>query len=271
MTGTGVFANARGNPFVLGAKIFEQDGLAGFWRGLPPTLVGIIPARSIYFYTYQRTKVSLGRFMPEGSPGNAMTSGLLAGMVGNTLTNPLWMLKTRMQLLADSAAGQRAYTGYRDAIRTILREEGIGGFYKGIEASYWGCSEGAIQFMLYEQVKSRLLRQKNENRQKQGLVPTEELSKATYFFSAAAAKMVAAVAVYPHEVSRTRMREQARSGVFKYKGMWPALRVIAREEGRAGLYSGMGMHLLKVVPNSALMFLTYEVVRGWLSEFTVVD
>ena len=50
-----------------------------------------------------------------------------------------------------------------------------------------------------------------------------------------------------------------------------SLSVIAREEGRQGLYSGMGVHLLKVVPNSALMFLTYEIVRSWLSEFTVVD
>jgi solute carrier family 25 protein 33/36 len=67
------------------------------------------------------------------------------------------------------------------------------------------------------------------------------------------------------------MREQARGGVFKYTGMWQSLRVIAQEEGRAGLYSGMGIHLIKVVPNSALMFLTYEVVKGWLSEFTVID
>lgn len=66
------------------------------------------------------------------------------------------------------------------------------------------------------------------------------------------------------------MREQARSGVFKYKGMWKTLAVIGREEGRQGLYSGMGVHLMKTVPNSALMFLTYEVVRRWLGEFTIV-
>jgi solute carrier family 25 protein 33/36 len=83
--------------------------------------------------------------------------------------------------------------------------------------------------------------------------------------------MCATIVTYPHEVARTRMREQAREGIFKYTGMWQSLGVIAREEGRQGLYSGMGVHLLKVVPNSAFMFLTYEVVRGWLTEFTVVD
>jgi hypothetical protein len=39
----------------------------------------------------------------------------------------------------------------------------------------------------------------------------------------------------------------------------------------SGLYGGMGVHLMKVVPNSAIMFLTYEIVNSWLDRFTVVD
>jgi solute carrier family 25 protein 33/36 len=147
----------------------------------------------------------------------------------------------------------------------------MGGFYKGITASYWGCLEGGTQFILYEQFKSRLISRQNVERAAAGLPPTDQLPKATYFWSAALAKMCATIVTYPHEVARTRMREQAREGIFKYTGMWQSLGVIAREEGRQGLYSGMGVHLLKVVPNSAFMFLTYEVVRGWLTEFTVVD
>ena len=166
------------------------------------------------------------------------------------------MVRTRMQILADAAAGQVAYKGYGDAIATIFRDEGVMGFYKGIRASYWGCAEGSIQFIIYEQLKSKLTKRLNARRALKGLPPTDSLPVATYFWSAAAAKMLASVATYPHEVARTRMREQARAGVFKYKGMWQTLGVIAREEGRQGLYSGLGVHLLKVVPNSAFMFLT---------------
>lgn len=267
----GELSKAHGHPVAIAQRIFQRDGLAGFFRGLPPTLIGIIPSRSAYFYAYQQSKTALSPYFKEGSPTNAMISGVVAGVTGNTLTNPIWMVRTRMQLLADSSAGQRAYTGYGDVIQTIYREEGIAGFYKGIQASYWGCAEGSIQFIIYEQFKTRLMKRHNEHRANQGLRPSNRLPEWQYFGSAALAKAVAAVTTYPHEVARTRLREQARGGVFKYRGMWQTLATIAREEGRSGLYAGMGVHLMKVVPNSAIMFLTYEVVNMWLHQFEVIE
>lgn len=262
---------AKSGPSAIAKKILDADGISGFWRGLPPTLVGIIPARSCYFYAYQKMKTFLHSTVPEGSPPNALIAGFSAGIISNTLTNPIWMVRTRMQILVDAAAGQKQYAGYGDAIMTIWKEEGLGGFYKGISASYWGCAEGAMQFLIYEQLKTKLITRQNKKRYKEGLRPSQELSNATYFWAAACSKAIAAVATYPHEVARTRMREQARAGVFKYqKGMWGTLGVMAKEEGFKSLYSGMGVHLMKVVPNSALMFLTYEVVRGWLDRYEVV-
>ena len=237
--------------------------------------MGIIPSRSAYFYCYETSKRYLGKSgldaLKEGCVGNAILSGLAAGVAGNTLTNPIWLVKTRMQLLADSSAGQKAYTSYRHCISSIAKEEGISGFYKGIFASYWGCAEGCMQFVIYEKLKSRQMAASNKKRVANGLKPIDKLSKLEYFTTAAISKSIAAISTYPHEVARTRLREQARSGIFKYKGMWQTLGVIGREEGRKGLYAGMGMHLLKVVPNSAIMFLTYEIVNTWLGQFTVIE
>lgn len=271
-TATGDLVQGRGHPATIAKAILKRDGPSGFFRGLPPTLIGIIPSRSAYFYAYQQTKQALGPWLKEGSPANALLSGLAAGITGNTLTNPIWMVRTRMQLLADPTAGQVTYGGYKDAITSIYKEEGFGGFYKGITASYWGCAEGAIQFIIYEQFKTRLLARQNRIRHKKGLPgETNKLPEWEYFFSAALAKGIASVLTYPHEVARTRLREQAREGIFKYHGMWQTLGLIAREEGRAGLYGGMGVHLLKVIPNSAIMFLTYEVVNSWLHQFEVAE
>ena len=231
-------------------QIMQMDGWSGFFRGITPTLIGIIPSRSAYFYTYNRCKTLF---------------------VGNTITNPIWMIRTRMQLQANTAMGQVIYNNYYDVVRTIYQQEGIAGFYRGLQASYWGCTEGAVQFILYEQLKTKLLRHRNDQLRQQQLPETTELTNGMYFWSAALAKMIASMTTYPHEVARTRLREQSRMGLYKYTGMWQTIRTVAREEGRVGLYSGMGVHLLKVVPNSALMFLTYEIVRGWLSEYTIVD
>ena len=271
-TAVGELAAASGHPTEIAKKIFERDGILGFWKGMRPTLIGIIPSRSIYFYSYEQTKRILGNVgLKEGAVPNALISGLSAGVWSNSLTNPIWVVKTRLQLLADSTAGQRAYTGYRDAVKTIYKEEGVGGFYKGISASYWGCLEGATQFMIYEQIKAKLLFQQNTQREEMGLEPSDTLPKLMYFLSAACAKGTASILTYPHEVARTRLREQARNGVFKYNGMWQTIGLVAKEEGRKGLYSGMGVHLMKVVPNSAIMFLTYEVVNSWLGQFTVIE
>lgn len=72
---------AKKQPLIVASKIFQQDGVKGFWRGLPPTLFGIIPSRSAYFYVYQKSKKFLTPRLSDG-PVNALVSGLLAGVAG---------------------------------------------------------------------------------------------------------------------------------------------------------------------------------------------
>jgi solute carrier family 25 protein 33/36 len=66
--------------------------------------------------------------------------------------------------------------------------------------------------------------------------------------------MTAAVCLYPHEVIRTRLREEG----AKYRGLWRTARIIVAEEGAGALYGGLTAHLMRTVPNSAIMFFTYE-------------
>jgi hypothetical protein len=99
----GSLSSSSGHPYAIAQRILNTDGVPGFFKGLKPTLIGIIPARSIYFYSYEQTKRELGKrgWLPEGSVGNAIISGFAAGVASNTLTNPIWMVKTRMQLLGE--------------------------------------------------------------------------------------------------------------------------------------------------------------------------
>ena len=72
----------------------------------------------------------------------------------------------------------------------------------------------------------------------------------------AVSKTVATCLAYPHEVARTRLREVGR----KYSSFWGTLGMVYREEGRTGLYRGLGTNLVRQIPNTAVMMATYELV-----------
>lgn len=46
----------------------------------------------------------------------------------------------------------------------------------------------------------------------------------------------------------------------KYHSFVQTLVKVWQDEGLRGLYGGMSAHLLRVVPNTAIVFLTYEAV-----------
>lgn len=249
---------SRASPMEVVRRVYAADGVPGFFKGIKPLLVGIIPTRAIYFWSYSATKERLKEYVGD-SPMNHLASAFAAGITSNTITNPLWMVKTRFQLMADGSAGQVAFKNYKQVIDAILKEEGPRGFFKGLSASYFGCIEGAIQWVAYEKAKAMVVDAKEGE-------DNSSNNAVEYFFAAAASKALAIILTYPHEVVRTRMREQARSGTFRYSGFVQTLQLIAKEEGRRGLYGGMGMHLLRSVPNAAIMFLSFELVSAYITK-----
>lgn len=64
----------------------------------------------------------------------------------------------------------------------------------------------------------------------------------------------------PIEVCRTRLRQSVSRRERRYHNFLQTLRVVWLEEGVRGLYGGMGAHLVRVVPNTAIVFFTYEAV-----------
>ena len=90
-------------------------------------LVGIIPTRAIYFWSYAFSKNFLTENTQLGdSPMNHLTSAFFAGAVSNTIMNPLWMVKTRYQLFVKSIENGivQAPQTYSSIIKTIWKQEG---------------------------------------------------------------------------------------------------------------------------------------------------
>lgn len=87
---------------------------------------------------------------------------------------------------------------------------------------------------------------------------------AQFMVAASLSKIISCTLMYPHEVVRTRLRQPAVDGIKKYKSLLQTLRFVAVEEGLQGLYGGLSTQVLRQIPNTAAMFVTYELVVSFL-------
>jgi len=235
-----------GNKILYQLKhIIQNEGYRALFKGLGPNIIGVAPYRAIYFFSYANSKLYLSKLIGEERPLLHICSAFIAGFSAVTITNPIWFIKTRLQV--DSS--RRGLTAV-EVIKKILREKGPLGFYKGISASYFGISESAMYFVIYEKLKQISTKQNKD---------CANLTILTYFTSAGFSKTLASCLFYPHEVARTRLRLEGN----KYTGFFQTLRLVVHEEGVKGIYKGMGTHLLRQIPNTAIVMTTYELLTNY--------
>ena len=79
---------------------------------------------------------------------------LFLGILTLSVTNPIWVVKTRLCLPdTPSVPSHMRYSGLRDGLYKLYTHEGLKGLYKGFVPGLFGTSHGAIQFMIYEELK----------------------------------------------------------------------------------------------------------------------
>ncbi len=182
-----------------------------------------------------------------------MSASAASGVLSAILTNPIWVVKTRM--LTTSATQSGAYTGLMTGLRSIWRTEGIRGGFHGLTPTLAGVSHGALYFSAYEKLK--LWRRQAKS--------TSDLTNLDTIFASSLSKVFAGTATYPHQLVRARMQtyEPGTTTPLKSIGLIGTVKSIWHNEGYLGFYKGMFPNLLRVVPSTCVTFLVYENVR-WL-------
>lgn len=238
-------------------QIVEMEGTKALFKGLGPNLVGVAPSRAIYFCTYSNSKSIFNELLPSDTPIVHICSAASAGFMSCTATNPIWFVKTRLQL------DQRMYGSISalQCIRDIYQRHGLLGFYKGITASYFGISETIIHFVIYEFIKAQLRQRKESSRDSYNPDVKSTRDFVQFMAAGAVSKTCASTLAYPHEVARTRLRQEGE----KYRSFFQTLLLVWREEGYQGLYRGLATQLVRQIPNTAIMMATYEAVVYMLS------
>jgi len=141
---------AKDRPKYLGLRhafrtVFAQEGFRGLYKGVTPNLAGAASAWGLYFLFYNNIKTNLQGGDPKVqlSPGSHLLAASTSGVITLALTNPIWVVKTRLCLQfgrdpfeVKTQNPNTTYKGMIDAFRKIAKSEGILGLYRVCTTNY---------------------------------------------------------------------------------------------------------------------------------------
>lgn len=154
---------------------YRLRGLTGLFRGITPTVLGILPYSGIAFSMNEQGKKRIQNMTGRDlTTIERMQCGAISGLFAQTLTYPLEVCRRRMQTLGllgtDTAFSNLGVQEkiiaadpptLRKTIQTLYAEQGIGGFYKGVSMNWMkGPVAFSISFTAYDTVKGLMI---NEN------------------------------------------------------------------------------------------------------------
>ncbi|KAL1346885.1 hypothetical protein HN51_020420 [Arachis hypogaea] len=139
-------------------KIIREEGPAELYRGLAPSLIGVIPYAATNYFAYDTLRKAYRKIFKQEKIGNIETLliGSAAGAISSSATFPLEVARKHMQVGALS--GRQVYKNVIHALASILEHEGIPGLYRGLGPSCMKLVPAAgISFMCYEACKRILV------------------------------------------------------------------------------------------------------------------
>lgn len=137
--------NAMGMVGVAKHTLAEQ-GFFGLYRGYSALLLFSIPKNTVRFGAYQKAKNLL---FTDGSRISNFCCGIFAGACESTLVvTPQETIKTK--LVSDMMTDKPQYKNIFHGVSTIVRENGLGGIYKGYSATLLKQSSNqGVRFVVY--------------------------------------------------------------------------------------------------------------------------
>ena len=188
----------------------------------------------------------------------SMAAGALAGSATVLITNPIWVVNTRMTARnnestdatlptvegADAAKTKKAPNTI-STFAKIIREDGFMRLFAGVLPALVLVINPILQYTIFEQMKQFL-----EKRRK--------VTATDSFLLGALGKLAATSITYPYITVKSRAH--IASGAGSKEGMTASLRRIVREEGVSGLYGGIGPKVTQSVLTAAFLFAFKDVL-----------
>lgn len=180
-------------PLDCARRIAREKGVFALYRGLSTLLVGSIPKAAVRFAAFEQLSKLFKQ--PDGklSTSASMVCGLGAGASEAIIAvTPMESIKTKM--IHDQNSANPRYRGLGHAVKTIVREEGIAGIYRGLVPTVVKQSGNQmVRFSVFRKVKDFM----------QGGDPNKTLSFLQNISAGMVAGFVSVYATMPFDVVKT--------------------------------------------------------------------
>jgi len=241
-------------------RIVDREGLAGLYAGMESALFGITVTNFVYYYWYEFSRAFFQRTTKKNrlSTLESMAAGALAGSATVLITNPIWVVNTRMTARKSGSSEPALPTSEGDTkahkerapntISTFLKivhEDGFMRLFAGVLPALVLVINPILQYTIFEQLKQVL-----EKRRK--------VTATDSFVFGALGKLAATSITYPYITVKSRAH--VASGEGSKEGMTASLRRIVKEEGVSGLYGGIGPKVTQSVLTAAFLFAFKDVL-----------
>lgn len=272
MTEPGPSAKSLSSFKVIQDIYNSQRYLSGFYRGITANVIGSSSSWGLFFCLKGiAEKLTLSLIDPEngssqrssGSQAKLQShhfflSSTVAGFATQIITNPIWVVKTRM--VSTDRNAPNAYKTTAAAFKGIYREGGVKLFYSGCFTSFAGVLQGSLQFAIYDTMKQTYFEhQKKANGVSIGNNETGpvRMGDGATFVMSTTAKAISTVALYPYQVVRSRL--QAHDGAARFgNGINEVSKRLWKEAGFRGFYKGLVPGVARNMPATWVTFLVYE-------------
>ncbi|KLU81582.1 peroxisomal membrane protein PMP47A [Magnaporthiopsis poae ATCC 64411] len=286
-------------------RIVAREGASGLYAGLSSALFGISVTNFVYYYWYEWTRAFFesaaaraGRASRKLTTVESMLAGALAGSATVLITNPIWVINTRMTTRKQRVTAAKAPTATDEeaaVAATRSDEKPVEEEVAADEAETPKKDEEAAAARENTAAQRKreavpgtlatllaLLRHEGPQALFRGVVPAlvlvinpilqytlfEQLKNAIErrrrvtpmiaFLLGALGKLFATSVTYPYITVKSQMHV-ADNGAKK-EGMSEAISRVIREEGYAGLYKGIGPKVSQSVLTAALLFAFKDVL-----------
>lgn len=203
-------------------------------------LFGISVTNFVYYYWYEWTRsafekaaIKAGRASKKLTTVESMIAGAIAGSATVLLTNPIWVINTRMTARKSEpeeqglpGAPKKARASTITTLMELLQQEGPKALFAGVLPALVLVINPILQYTIFEQLKNIVERRRR-------MTPKDA------FYLGALGKIMATSITYPYITIKSQMHVASKDG--PKESLNGSLRRIIREEGWTGLYKGKSL------------------------------